>query len=244
MNGLPNCYRCGQQPCECADGQTIYNDDCREVLPLLRSGSVDLVLTDPPYLTDNTQVPIRGKGVSERVQESVSVGMPWGYSLDWIQQTDAKQWVVFANYKMLGGVCSLLPPSAVFVWRKSNAPRMTRPVPRLDCEFIVWHRNGSGCEQMGEFKSLVIDVPMPQAGCMAKERLCHNGKALHPCQKPLEVMRPFIARLNANTVLDPFLGSGTTLRACKDLGRRGIGIEIEERYCEIAARRLEQGVLF
>jgi site-specific DNA-methyltransferase (adenine-specific) len=67
----------------------------------------------------------------------------------------------------------------------------------------------------------------------------------HTTEKPIELIRDIMqTRPDWRTVLDPFLGSGTTLRACKDLGRRGIGIEIEERYCEIAARRLEQGVLF
>jgi hypothetical protein len=65
----------------------------------------------------------------------------------------------------------------------------------------------------------------------------------HPSPKPLAVTEWFLDRLGGGSVLDPFMGSGTTLRAAKDLGRRAIGIEIEERYCEIAARRLEQSVL-
>lgn len=66
----------------------------------------------------------------------------------------------------------------------------------------------------------------------------------HPTQKPLKLMRKLIGWAGGDPVLDPFMGSGTTLRAAKDLGRRAIGIEIEERYCEIAAKRLAQETLF
>jgi len=66
----------------------------------------------------------------------------------------------------------------------------------------------------------------------------------HPTQKPLELMHWCLNFAHkASTILDPFMGSGTTLRAAKDLGRKCIGIEIEEKYCEIAARRLAQSVL-
>jgi DNA modification methylase len=85
---------------------------------------------------------------------------------------------------------------------------------------------------------MVLDVPMPQAGCMAKERICRNGKAVHPCQKPLAVILPFVERAGADTILDPFAGSGTTGVAAKRLGRRCILIEIEEKYCEIIKNRL------
>jgi DNA modification methylase len=67
----------------------------------------------------------------------------------------------------------------------------------------------------------------------------------HPCPKPVEWMTWAIERTSrpGETILDPFAGSGTTLAAAKQLGRKAIGIEIEERYCEIAAKRLAQGVL-
>jgi site-specific DNA-methyltransferase (adenine-specific) len=65
----------------------------------------------------------------------------------------------------------------------------------------------------------------------------------HPSPKPLALYRWLIERVAGHTILDPFMGSGTSLRAAKDLGRKAIGIEIEERYCEIAARRMAQLVL-
>jgi DNA modification methylase len=68
--------------------------------------------------------------------------------------------------------------------------------------------------------------------------------AVHPTQKPLELMSWCLSFYkDAETILDPFMGSGTTLRAAKDLGRKAIGIEIEEKYCEIAAKRMAQEVL-
>jgi site-specific DNA-methyltransferase (adenine-specific) len=225
------------------NGMVIYHGDCREILPHLPN--VDLVLTDPPYLTGDCRVPIRGNGCAPRFEDTFSVGLPWGYSLDWIDLITTQHWIVFANYKMLGGLCSRIDASCVFIWRKNNAARMTRPVPRLDCEFIVWARSESAtCERMGEFQSMVIEEPMLQAGCFASERILKDDslKAAHPCQKPVAVVSPFIQRIQG-TILDPFMGSGTTLRAAKDLGRQCIGIKIEEKYCEIAARRLGQMVL-
>ena len=79
-----------------------------------------------------------------------------------------------------------------------------------------------------------------------QQRQARSDDVDHPCPKPIQWMHWAVNRASrpGETVLDPFMGSGTTLRAAKDLCRRAIGIEIEERYCEIAAQRLEQEVLF
>jgi len=212
------------------------------------------VVTDPPYLTGNAQVPIRGRGVAAPRCDTDSVGLPWGYSLDWIDaaaRLEPLHWVVFANYRMLGGLITKLEQyanlSCVFAWRKSNAPRMARPVPRLDCEFIFWARSEAAtCGQMREFTSMVIDVPMPQAGCFASERiLCADSmKAAHPTQKPLDVVRPFVERLtDAQTILDPFMGTGTTIEACAWADKAAVGIEIDPDYFAIAEKRITEAQL-
>lgn len=222
---------------------TIYHGDYREIISGLPQSQV--VITDPPYANGRT-VRIRGRSLSKQRVQSYSMGMPWGYSLDWIKACgQPEHWVINANYKMLGALCTALPPSAIFIWWKRNAPNMICPMPRMDCEFIIWSRSKeSTCEQMRDFRSMILNVPMLQAGFMAKERLTEQGgKAAHRCQKPLALVIPFLRRLGDKTYLDPFCGTGTTLVAAKAMRRRAIGIEREEKYCEMAAQRLAQGWL-
>jgi len=86
---------------------------------------------------------------------------------------------------------------------------------------------------MGRRPDTIIDTELSE----------DNG---HPCPKPIDVWRKIMLRGSTNDsdlILDPFMGSGTTLRAAKDLGRKAIGIEIEEKYCEIAAKRMSQTVM-
>ena len=87
---------------------------------------------------------------------------------------------------------------------------------------------------------IVVSGPWPGPWAFSE----YNGdNDFHPCQKPLRLLRALLVARGGEIVVDPFMGSGTTLRAAKDLGRKAIGIEIEERYCEIAARRCAQEVM-
>ena len=229
----------------------LYHADCLDVLREMKPGSVDAVVCDPPYLTTAAGVELNHPGVAAVLRPTQTVAMPWGYSLDWVEavaELAPLHWVVFCNYQMLGDLHAALARhaqiSSVFVWQKPNAPQMTRPVPRLDCEFIIWaRRKDASCGRMREFKSLVLNVPMPQAGCFATERILEHGsgRASHPCQKPLAVVRPFVERLTdpGDVVLDCFAGTGTTGVACVQTGRNFIGIEIDPTYFAIAKRRIE-----
>lgn len=221
---------------------TIYLGDCREILPQLEP--VDFCLTDPPWIARKDKITRRAGGVATVVNPSQGIG--YGTIGEFDQKTQFDM-LVICGFKELGQVIAVLEPiRGVLIWHKPNGGiSVAYPCP-LDTAYIVWGARGkSKITGFQHWRSGVFSIPVPTAGCITNgERILTepNGPAAHPCQGPinlyLELEKPMIG-----TILDPFMGSGTTLRAAKDLGRKAIGIEIEERYCEIAARRLAQEVL-
>jgi DNA modification methylase len=205
------------------DGITIYHGDCREILPALPRA--DLLLTDPPY-----GIGIQGRnGISKQAQ-TVDYGevtwddAPIDPALLQLAIRSAFHAVVF------GGNYYAVPPSSCWlVWDKDNGAN-----PFADCE-LAWTNLPKAVRRLRYRWQGMIQEVMGHA----------KEKRQHPTQKPVPVMEWCIGQApdSCQTILDPFMGSGTTLVAAKNLGRHGIGIEIEERYCEIAAKRLAQGVL-
>jgi len=198
------------------DGITIYHGDCRELLPSL---AADVVVTDPPYGHGGT--PKRGGGTAgtlDYTHVSGGVVLPWDVADDSWMDLWSGPAAVFMSVARCFAVAAKLRADGMLVYVKTNP-----------------HPNGSSfepCVTRG-FGVGARHVAAYNAG---------NGQQ-HPTQKPIDVMLFVVGRAPAGTVLDPFAGSGTTLVAAKNLGRRAIGIEIEERYCEIAAQRLRQQVL-
>lgn len=211
-----------------SDGITIYHADCRLILPHLPK--VDLVLTDPPYL-----ISAAGGGIGGRRQYLTDIrgNIDQGFDISLLTQ--------FPNYFCFCGK-EQLPHMFEFVngkrwmlitWNKSNPTPLVNNNYLPDTEYI-FHSFEPG-RLFGGYRdrSRYILHPVEQNGFD------------HPTVKPLPVINKLVELGSqiGDTILDPFMGSGTTLVAAKNLGRKAIGIEIEERYAEIAVRRLAQEVL-
>lgn len=176
----------------------------------------DVIVTDPPY--GHGATPPRG-GRHAGTIDGDSVQLPWDkLELEWLDLCDGPA-AVFCASRFLREVAVALRSDGLLIYVKSN------PSP-IGSSF-------EPCLTRG-FKGHARHFTAYNAA---------NGQQ-HPTQKPLDLMRWIINRAPLGAVLDPFMGSGTTLVAAKDLGRRAIGFEIEERYCEIAATRLSQEVLW
>ncbi len=204
---------------------TIYHADCRDVLPTL--GEVDLVLTDPPYGIGEAAGKNKSRGLlatSKDFGNEAWDDQPIDARLMDLVRAASRTQVIFG-----GNYYDLPPTSCWLIWDKDNGA-----TDFADCE-MAW-TNMTTATRLLKWRW----QGMLQGDMGNKE---HRW---HPTQKPVPVMRWCIQRVpNAQTILDPFMGSGTTLRAAKDLGRKAIGIEIEieERYCEIAAKRMAQAVM-
>ena len=204
----------GMKPYYQDESVTIYNADCRDVLPTL--DKVDLVLTDPPY----------GINAARHRNSKVNGWRDYGERDEshWDNQTPPQDLIDLSvgagkHAIVWGGNYFVLPPSQGWlVWDKGQ-----RNFSLADCELAWTNRDKA---------TRIFDY--------ARGSAMQDGKQ-HPTQKPRALMRWGIGVFpDAQTVLDPFMGSGTTLRAAKDLGRKAIGVEIDERYCEIAANRMSQ----
>lgn len=221
------------------DAVTIYHGDCRELIPLVVGG--DVVVTDPPYGVDLSR-PLEtgsrycsGNRTRRRMRPSPYRDNP----------EIARELIRSAIPAMLEHV----PRALVF---SGPVTLFAYPEPRaIGC---VYMPNGAGRCSWGFQCShpilyygsdpYLVDGRGGRPNSFRDEQM-NRETFEHPCPKPLKWMRWAVERASrmGETVLDPFMGSGTTLRAAKDLGRKAIGIEIEERYCEIAARRCAQEVL-
>jgi site-specific DNA-methyltransferase (adenine-specific) len=206
------------------DGITIYHGDSREIMPLL--APVEAVFADPPY----------------------NVGLRYLSHDDKMGPTEYRAWSE-SWFKPALDICDgavVITPGMVSVpmWMEIE------PTHKL----IAWTKaNNNSRNYIG-----------PTSGYQCWEPILVYGKSLvtvlrdwidcpialqpfdgHPCPKPIKLMRWIVENFTPldGTILDPFAGSGSTLRAAKDLGRTAIGIEIDERYCELAVQRLAQGVL-
>jgi DNA modification methylase len=218
------------------DGITIYHGDCREILPTLDVSAVDLLLTDPPYELTATG---GGIGAKRAYLAGIAGHIDGGFDMGLVRSF--RNWIVFCAKAQLTRLLAIAEESskrwALITWNKPNPTPLVNANYLPDTEYIV-HCFGSSKDLFGRYedRSRFIVHPGVQSAAAIG----------HPTSKPLPVMNKLVA-LGSDTghlVLDPYCGSGSTLRAAKDLGRRAIGIEIEERYCEIAAKRLSQRVLF
>ena len=204
------------------DGITIYHGDCRELLEEL--GKVDLVLTDPPY------------GIS--LKEHGRSGYNW--NIDGDESQELGQW---------------------FLDRANTLPTIAFASPMKPWDgkwrqYLVWDKGptvGGGGDPTTCWKQSWELVQVRKTGALSGKRdeavlrfhVTQRDYHHHPCQKPVPLLSYLInkAATPETVILDPFMGSGSTLRAAKNLGKKAIGIEINEAYCEIAAKRLEQLVL-
>lgn len=233
-----------QEPAETmlVELNTVICADSLEVLRSMPDNSVDLLLTDPPYGINHPRLlktgtidsgtPFGGKKAVNLRKTPVKTypRVEWDRKIP-SQEHFAEMMRVSKQQIIFGGnyMTEYLPPSSCWIiWDKDNGKNDFADAEMAWTSFdratrlFKWRWNG-----------------------MLQEQMKWKEKRYHPTQKPVALFRWILERFSSqgDIVLDPFLGSGTTAVACKQLGRRYIGIERESHYCDVARKRLTQSNL-
>lgn len=220
---------------------TLWHGDCLELADLWTGA--DVLVTDPPYGVGYA-AKRGGTGRDSRghTPEPVANDHDFEVAAAALEMWGARPIAAFANHsslpRTLAAVSALLSRVRVVTWHKTNvngAAGMGNPW-LADVEFAV-------CG--------VTEWPgVARSGVISAKRFTGNpawntspDAYLHPTQKPTPLMEALLQAMPSGVVADPFAGSGSTLIAARNLGRRAIGVELEERYCEVIAKRFAQGVL-
>ena len=232
------------------NGIVIYLGDCVEVVRQLQPGSVSSIITDPPF----------SSGARMDAGKTVRGGMQRGakWDTEWFSHDNMATHGFLYLMRLLGvellRVVDRGGSGHFFIdWRMyPNLYGALEASGWLVKNLVVWDKGHFGMGATYRNQHELIIYAEKQGETTFNDRGIGNvitasraTGALHPTEKPVELIATLIGVVTneGDTILDPFMGSGTTLRAAKDLGRKCIGIEIEEKYCEIAAKRLQQEVL-
>ena len=220
------------------DGITIYHGDCREVLPSLAANSVDLLLTDPPFFMP-----------ANHYQSRVDWQRSW---------SDTSVLAAFWSTVVDEGVRTLRPTGHFLTFCNGDSypvfyPEMYRRFDYL--KSLVWDKGRVGLGRVwrnqhelviaARFKDSVFREDGKLRSDVLQYKATRPKDRVHPVEKPTSLLSALIEPTvpPGGVVLDPFMGSGTTLKAARSLGLRAIGIEGEERYCQSAVGLLSQQTL-
>lgn len=202
----------------------IINGDCRQVLKTLPADSVDLVLTDPPY----------GVGYRDRSGRSIANDIDLG--------------PVIASFRDIHRVLKNDRLCVAFYgWNKPEILAGWTAAGFTPVDHIVWRKNYPSSRRFLKRQHEMAYVlakgrpPKPDQPLADVRDWVYSGNRVHPTEKHVDILTPLIRSFSrqGELVLDPFAGSGSTCVAAAVAGRRYCGIELEERYCEHACRRLE-----
>ncbi len=231
---------------------SLYHGDLFDVLPTIEPGSIHSLITDPPYCSGAPGAGVKADPITKYCQNGNALGRPSfggdsknerGFSfwcLQWLRicrqlVKEGGYGLVFIDWRNLPSMCDALQAAdwihrGVAAWDKGLGSRSPhKGYFRHQCEYIVWGTNGP-CRNR--------DDAGPFVGC---HHIPNDLKDKHHITgKPVKLMAELVKVAPVGeTILDPFAGSGTTLLAARQAGRKAIGIERERSYCEITARRLQ-----
>lgn len=197
---------------------TLYHGDCREVTDWL---DADVLVTDPPYGIDYRSNRTKSEVVARSIANDKDTSVRDAALAVWGNRPR----IVFGS----PGVADI--EGVRLVWHKPGSGMGDLSMPwKPDYEFI--YVRGSGFS--GNRDTSVLTYPLR----------VFRGDLVHPHQKPIDLLEALMLKCPPGVVADPFAGSGATLRAAKNVGRKAIGVELNEGYCEAIAKSLGQDTLF